>query len=179
MTAVTNLAPRSPEPFYSGSEWTAEESIGYLIRQALASLSRAAEAEMKLCGLTSVQWAPLMIISRGGNPTAASLARDLNTDTGAMTRMLDRLEAKGLLTRRRSETDRRVVELALTELGRRTTLHIPHHLARVYNAHLSGFTAEEFELFKDFLRRVASNGTGTATATTQPATALNGGTAQR
>ena len=151
-------------PFYSGDQWTADDSIGYLIRQALATLSRAAETEMRLCGLTSVQWAPLMIISRGGSPTAASLARDLNTDTGAMTRMLDRLEAKGLLTRHRSETDRRVVELALTELGRNTTTHIPHHLARVYNAHLTGFTTAEFELFKDFLRRIAANAGSMSTA---------------
>jgi hypothetical protein len=32
---------------------------------------RAAETAMRPHGLTSVQWAPLMIISRGGNPTAA------------------------------------------------------------------------------------------------------------
>jgi DNA-binding MarR family transcriptional regulator len=161
MSAVTKFpTPASAEPFYSGSDWTAEDSIGHLLRQALASLSRAAEAEMKLCGLTSVQWAPLMMIARGGHPTAASLARDLNTDTGAMTRMLDRLEAKGLLTRRRSETDRRVVELALTELGRQTTEQIPLHLARVYNSHLGGFTAPEFEQFKGFLRRLAHNGVG-------------------
>lgn len=151
-----------PEPsdqirFYSGDQWKAEESIGYLMRQALASVTRGAEAEMRLCGLTSVQWAPLMIISRGGNPTAASLARDLNTDTGAMTRMLDRLESKGLLTRRRSQTDRRVVELALTELGVRTTERIPHHLARVYNAHLAGFSPAEFEQFKALLRRIMTN----------------------
>ena len=82
---------------------------------------RAAETAMRPHGLTSVQWAPLMIISRGGNPTAASLARDLNTDTGAMTRMLDRLEAKGLLQRTRSSTDRRVVELTLTDQGRELT----------------------------------------------------------
>ena len=153
---MTREPPGQPA-FYSGDQWTAEESIGYLIRQSLATLQRAAEAEMRLCGLTSVQWAPLMIISRGGNPTAASLARDLNTDTGAMTRMLDRLEAKGLLTRCRSETDRRVVKLSLTELGRETTLRIPYHLARVYNAHLKGFTAAEFEQFKGFLRRLAEN----------------------
>jgi DNA-binding MarR family transcriptional regulator len=146
-----------PADFYSGDNWTAEKSVGYLLRQALATLQRAAEVEMRLCGLTSVQWAPLMIISRGGSPTAASLARDLNTDTGAMTRMLDRLEAKGLLTRCRSESDRRVVKLALTELGRETTTRIPHHLARVYNAHLAGFSPAEFEQLKDFLRRLAVN----------------------
>jgi DNA-binding MarR family transcriptional regulator len=96
-----------------------------------------------------------------------------------MTRMLDRLEAKGLLTRKRSETDRRVVELALTELGRKTTTHIPHHLARVYNAHLSGFTVEEFDHFKDFLRRVARNGTAGGSAQPAATAALNGATHQR
>lgn len=112
---------------------------------------------MRPHGLTSVQWAPLMIISRGGNPTAASLARDLNTDTGAMTRMLDRLEAKGLLLRTRSATDRRVVELTLTEQGRELTTLIPHHLAAVYNAGLAGFTHEEFVTLKQLLRRIIAN----------------------
>jgi DNA-binding MarR family transcriptional regulator len=143
--------------FYRGDNWSAEESIGYLLRTTLSTTMRAAEAAMRPHGLTSVQWAPLMIISRGGNPTAASLARDLNTDTGAMTRMLDRLEAKGLLLRTRSATDRRVVELTLTDQGRELTTLIPHHLASVYNRHLAGFSAEEFTTLKQLLRRIIAN----------------------
>ena len=145
------------QEFYRGDNWSAEESIGYLLRTTVSTLMRAAETAMRPHGLTSVQWAPLMIISRGGNPTAASLARDLNTDTGAMTRMLDRLEAKGLLQRTRSSTDRRVVELTLTEQGRALTTLIPHHLAAVYNAGLAGFTAEEFVTLKQLLRRIIAN----------------------
>jgi DNA-binding MarR family transcriptional regulator len=143
--------------FYRGDNWSAEESIGYLLRTTVSTLMRAAETAMRPYGLTSVQWAPLMIISRGGNPTAASLARDLNTDTGAMTRMLDRLESKGLLTRSRSSTDRRVVELTLTEQGRELTRLIPHHLAQVYNAGLAGFSQEEFVTLKNMLRRIIAN----------------------
>jgi DNA-binding MarR family transcriptional regulator len=143
--------------FYSGDRWSAEESIGYLLRTTMSTLMRAAEAEMRPHGLTAVQWAPLMIISRGGNPTAASLARDLNTDTGAMTRMLDRLEAKGLLTRSRSTTDRRVVVLTLTDQGRDLTTLIPHHLAEVYNNHLAGFAPDDFSTLKSLLRRIIAN----------------------
>lgn len=151
-------ADKLPIPdFYRGDQWSAEESIGYLLRTTVSTLMRAAETAMRPHGLTSVQWAPLMIISRGGNPTAASLARDLNTDTGAMTRMLDRLEAKGLLLRTRSSSDRRVVELTLTEQGRELTTLIPHHLAAVYNNHLAGFTSEEFVQLKQFLRRIIAN----------------------
>lgn len=150
-------ASQELEQFYSGDRWNPEESIGYLLRQTMSTLNRAAETEMRPHGLTAVQWAPLMIISRGGNPTAASLARDLNTDTGAMTRMLDRLEAKGLLTRSRSVQDRRVVMLTLTEQGSELTTRIPHHLANVYNLHLAGFTTDEFEQLKVFLRRIVAN----------------------
>jgi len=146
-----------PQKFYSGDRWSAEESIGYLLRQTMSAVNRDAETEMRPHGLTAVQWAPLMIISRGGNPTAASLARDLNTDTGAMTRMLDRLEAKGLLTRSRSSQDRRVVVLTLTDQGRELTTRIPHHLARVYNQLLTGFNADEFQQLKGFLRRIIAN----------------------
>lgn len=145
------------QEFYRGDNWSAEESIGYLLRTTVSTLMRAAETAMRPHGLTSVQWAPLMIISRGGNPTAASLARDLNTDTGAMTRMLDRLEAKGLLLRTRSATDRRVVELTLTDQGRELTTMIPHHLASVYNAGLAGFSHEEFVALKQMLRRIIAN----------------------
>jgi DNA-binding MarR family transcriptional regulator len=112
---------------------------------------------MRSCGLTAVQWAPLMIISRGGAATAANLARELNTDTGAMTRMLDRLEAKGLLCRTRSSSDRRVVELTLTDSGRAATERIPYNLSRAYNAQLAGFTAAEFVVLKDLLRRLIQN----------------------
>ena len=50
--------------------------------------------------------------------SVAQLCKDLPYDAGAMTRMLDRLEAKGLISRRRCPDDRRVVKLELTEAGR-------------------------------------------------------------
>jgi DNA-binding MarR family transcriptional regulator len=157
--STEKLPVAEPSKFYSGDHWSAEESIGYLLRQTMSALNRAIETDMRPHGLTAVQWAPLLIISRGGNPTAASLARDLNTDTGAMTRMLDRLEAKGLLTRSRSAQDRRVVVLTLTDQGRELTTRIPYHLASVYNHQLTGFTNEEFQQLKGFLRRIIANHT--------------------
>ena len=54
---------------------------------------------------------------QGLGNTAAELARIGCVDTGAMTRMLDRLEAKGLVRRSRCPKDGRVVQLELT--GRR------------------------------------------------------------
>ena len=50
--------------------------------------------------------------------TAGELAKRADLSPGAMTAMLDHLESEGMITRRRSETDRRQVIVALTESGR-------------------------------------------------------------
>jgi DNA-binding MarR family transcriptional regulator len=84
----------------------------------------------------------------------AELARVCTHDVGAMTRTLDRLEAKGLIRRVRSSEDRRVVNLELTEEGRAQAKKIPAALCRVQNAHLRGFTEEEWHLLKGMLGRI-------------------------
>ena len=87
----------------------------------------------------------------------AELARTCEMDAGAMTRLLDRLEAKGLLRRTRSPDDRRVVNLELTEEGREAAAKIPVLLSVLQNECLSGFTAEEWQTLKSLLRRVLAN----------------------
>jgi DNA-binding MarR family transcriptional regulator len=74
-----------------------------------------------------------------------------------MTRLLDRLEAKGLCKRIRSETDRRVVNIALTDTGREVAQGIPGVLCTVLNQHLTGLNADEFAMLKSLLQRVLAN----------------------
>ena len=90
--------------------------------------------------------------------TAFELAREMDIDAGAMTRTLDRLEAKGLIERVRSETDRRVVHLKLTAEGEAAAEQVPHVLADVNNDFLRGFTKPEWTQLKDFLQRMLVNG---------------------
>ena len=93
----------------------------------------------------------------GHGATVAELARGCQLDAGAMTRLLDRLEAKALCRRVRSVADRRVVNIELTEEGSVAAVGIPVVLSRVQNAMLAGFSAEEFEALKGFLRRMLAN----------------------
>ena len=58
-----------------------------------------------------MQFAVLKHLAEGSARTAADLCRFLQYDTGAMTRILDRLEQKGLVRRERSREDRRAVVL--------------------------------------------------------------------
>lgn len=148
--------PGDPE-FYRGDDYRINESIGYLLRQLRIHMDRAIEAEMAEHDLTGVQWGPLLLIHFGFGDTAAELARAGCVDTGAMTRMLDRLEAKQLLRRTRCPKDRRVVRIELTGEGERLCREIPYNLSRVLNSMLRGFTAEEVETFKGLARRMLAN----------------------
>lgn len=123
-------------------------------------LSIVSQADKRLCrhGLTSAQWGPLMRLKTGGGSTVAELARWLNVDAGAMTRLLDRLEKKGLCRRVRSTEDRRVVQIELTPEGEAAIGEVPAVLADVLNAHLTGFSQQEFDALGEYLRRMCESG---------------------
>ncbi len=109
-------------------------------------------------GLTSVQWEPLFRLKKMSGATVAELAREMQIDPGATTRLLDRLEAKGLCKRVRSTEDRRVVNVELTAAGEEAAAKIPAALVDVMNAHLAGFSKTEWQALLGYLRRMLVNG---------------------
>jgi len=156
-TSPDTLAGPAPVAFYCANGYRPEESAGYLMRQILNMVSQEVDRQLAHTGLTNAQWIPLFKLYIGSASTPAELARECRLDAGAITRTLDRMEAKGLCLRQRSATDRRVVTITLTEAGREAAQVIPEVLSRVQNAHLAGFSQEEFELLKSFLRRILTN----------------------
>jgi DNA-binding MarR family transcriptional regulator len=150
--------------FYTAEGYNPEESVGYLMRNILNGLAQQVESQLSHADLTNAQWIPLYKVYSRQALTVAELARVCQLDAGAMTRTLDRLEAKGLCRRERSDADRRVVNIVLTEAGCNAAADIPHVLSRVQNASLSGFTIQEFEALKVFLRRILDNNQAAADA---------------
>lgn len=162
--ANRSRAPRreSEQAFYDARTYATDQSYGYLLRRLYASMQRHVERRMQPLDLTALQWAPLLLIAEGRGKTAAELARRMDIDTGAMTRMLDRLEAKGLVARARSASDRRVVHLELTVAGEEAARRIPHVLVDVLNLHLRDFSAAELTTLMGFLERMLLNGASSA-----------------
>ncbi len=159
--AVPITAPRRPR-HYRGDRYRIEDSVGYLMKLALSALRRRLDRQMTGHDLTGVQMLPLFMIGRGVCGTAAELARLNDIDAGATTRMLDRLEAKGLLKRARSAQDRRVVQLELTAAGRAIAEKIPYAIADTLNEALRDFSAAEVETLRGMLRRIVANTEGAA-----------------
>jgi DNA-binding MarR family transcriptional regulator len=71
--------------------------------------------------------------------------------------MIDRLEAKGLISRRRCPDDRRLVKLELTEAGLAALPKLRACSVQVINHFLRGFTQEEARQLESFLVRMLQN----------------------
>ena len=155
--AAHAIRPAAAPSFYRPDNYQPEESVGYLMRRILSTVSLEVERELEPSGLTNAQWVPLLKLSMGSASTVAELARECMLDAGGMTRLLDRLESKGLVRRMRSSDDRRVVNLELTDEGRVAAKKIPAVLCGVQNAHMRGFTTEEWQLLRGMLRRILDN----------------------
>lgn len=75
----------------------------------------------------------------------------------AWSRVSSTVRRRGLLSRVRSEEDRRVVRLALTGEGQATAEKIPAIFTSVLDNLLAGFTLEEVGFLKSMLRRILAN----------------------
>jgi DNA-binding MarR family transcriptional regulator len=142
---------------YNSANYSPAESIGYLLKRAGIQLSTTVDRSLAQFDMTHAQFTIVIKLLHGYARTAAELARDAMTDTGAMTRMLDRLEEKGIVQRTRSVADRRVVEVELTEKGKRLADDMMLVAVDALNHHLRDFSLEEVEQFKNFLRRMIAN----------------------
>jgi DNA-binding MarR family transcriptional regulator len=136
-----------------------EEAIFVAILRAADSLSQQVDHLIKAAGLTSAQYNVLRIL-RGaepdGLPCRAIGDRMISHDPD-MTRMLDRMEKRGLITRSRETEDRRVVKTRITEEGLKLLkkLDLPiRELHKKQFEHMSGARLKNLgELLKELGNR--------------------------
>ena len=143
--------------FYNVETYSAEDSVGFLVASLRTRIFKAVDIEMVKLGFTSAQWPILRLVATGATPTAADLCRQLSYDTGSMTRMLSRLERKGVIARKPSEEDRRIVRLHITPAGRKVYPKLRDVVIRVLNHLTTGFSPEEVHASSGFLRRMRAN----------------------
>jgi DNA-binding MarR family transcriptional regulator len=98
------------------------EEEAYLSLQRTAdALVRAAEEAIKPCGLSGTQYNVLRIL-RGAGPNGLccrEVGERMLTHDPDITRLLDRLEGRGLVARARGSEDRRVITVRITQEGLR------------------------------------------------------------
>lgn len=128
--------------------------LGFHLRLAHVAVYRDFTAELSEMDMTQKQCATLQLIGANPGVSQVDLASTLGTDRATMMAMVDRLEQRGFLLRRRSLSDRRRQELNLTAEGeammRRTREAIGRHEKRF----TSRFTAAELKVLIGALTRI-------------------------
>jgi DNA-binding MarR family transcriptional regulator len=142
------------KPFYSEKAFDCRTSIGYLTRRLQTLAAPQIEARFAASELTFTQWIALMGLREGIANTCADIAHHLGHDTGATTRLLDQLEARGLVARKRDRADRRVVNIALTAKGRALADRMVPRVVGFWNEMLEGFSLAESAVLVDLLARL-------------------------
>lgn len=158
----TSSAPAS-EVYDTGS-YEPRKAVGYLVNRVReemgAGLERRFAAHPKLASL-ELSWPQFRILATIATDSeaksASSLCKSVSYDAGAMTRMVDRLESKGLIRRDRCPNDRRLVYLELTEAGRAVWPIMMEITRQALNSLLRGFTKAEARQLEGFLRRMLEN----------------------
>jgi DNA-binding MarR family transcriptional regulator len=86
--------------------------------------------------------------------SATQLSKELCHDMGALTRVVDELERRGLVRRERSRRDRRAVELAITAAGRREAESGKRVIVELMNELGEHFSATELSALVGLLQRM-------------------------
>jgi DNA-binding MarR family transcriptional regulator len=151
---MDQLTPPSSADFTAGME----DNLGYLLARVRSTLwNSVTQMTQQELGVTATQASMLYMLASGQCLTAVELAKQYGIDASAVTRLLDRLEKRDLLVRVRSEDDRRVVKLRLTEQGRVYAGRLPALYEEVLDKLLRDFSFTEIGLLKSMLRRMLAN----------------------
>jgi DNA-binding MarR family transcriptional regulator len=146
--AITHVNPRT---------FDIRDSLGYLVSHVRQEWIGALEVSLKPLDLTAAQYIVIINVGSGRAGTPVDLCRVMQYDTGAMTRLLDRIEAKGLIRRVAHGADRRCVALEMTAAGLDLYPKLLQIVMDMNKRALKGFTREETASLEKLLKRVALN----------------------
>jgi DNA-binding MarR family transcriptional regulator len=137
-----------------GRGFDLRDSTGYLINRLAVSFKTALERELAYYEVTAQQWALMQALAQLEAATVVTLAGWLGVDVGAASRLIDRLEEKQLVTRRRTRTDGRIAEVTLTVPGRALMPHLVSQAEKVLAEALRPLAPDETATLNALLRRL-------------------------
>jgi len=131
-------------------------TFGRQLARAARQWRRAVDRELQPFGLTEATWLPLIRLARAPEAMRQKeLAAALSVDGSAVVRILDSLQAAGLIERREETGDRRARAVTLTPAGRELVARVEASAQAVRDRALSGLSAADVETTARVLDHVA------------------------
>lgn len=134
---------------------TFRSAFGTLLARASRQWRRAADQRLQPFKLTEATWLPLVHIARAATPPRQKdLAASLSLDGSSVVRLLDNLEAAGLIRRCEEASDRRAKVIFLTSRGRAIAERVEVVARQVRRDALDGLSDRDIETAYRVLTRV-------------------------
>jgi len=136
-----------------------EDSLGYLVGHLRYAFRQGIVRRCMEAGyaVTHEEFGVLALLRRDDGAMQTSLARTLAKDKAVVTRLLNGLVRKGLVTRRPDAADRRVVRAFLTADGARAIQCIHPVFLEYVAAALQGVSQQDYDTTRAVLRRISAN----------------------
>ena len=145
--------PNEPLPACCGDDDNNFGLLLHFLRQGMIKHLEHALADQDL-GLNFTQYRVLKMLSNVPHISASELARRLEHDAGALTRLLDKMQERGFLRRHACAEDRRSVEISLTDAGRALSRPLRTVSEQLTEFALSDLSDAEKSTLMTLLRRV-------------------------
>lgn len=129
-------------------------TVGFLIADVARMMRSAFDRRVRQIGLTRSQWQVLSLLHRHPGLSQSELAEMLEVERATAGRMIDRLEQKGWVTRRRDPGDRRTWRLHLTAEAEAVQAEMGRIAAEMIDDAMAALHAGEREAMTDMLERV-------------------------
>lgn len=134
-----------------------DDYLPYLLNRAGARIATAFSEEIRPLGATLQTWRVLAALHERDGRRMGDLSETTSIEVSTLTRLVDGMEKKGLVVRRRDAADARAVTLHAALAGRRMTRIILPIAARYEKVALLGFSEAEATVLKTALRRLFDN----------------------
>ena len=131
------------------------EDLGALLARAMRRIMEAERPLLEAHGVGMWAYVALTLLARGPAPTQLALAEAMGYDKTRLIKILDGLEAQGLVTRAPDPSDRRARVVELTPSGRAKFAAIQQDVHALEDELLSTLSAPERKALRTGLPRLA------------------------
>jgi DNA-binding MarR family transcriptional regulator len=133
------------------------ESVGFVVREVYRSFARCLQPRIAREGVSIGMWFVLRMLWDEDGMTQRELGERVGINGPTMVTALNSMERAGLVKRVQNRTDRRKINIFLTERGRKLKRKLWPMAAEVLALGLSGLTRNQVESLNKMLRQVLLN----------------------
>lgn len=134
-----------------------DDYVPYLLNRAGARIAASFSDEVRQLGITLQMWRALAALTDRDGLTVGELSSRTSIEISTLSRVLDGLQRRKLVERRRAEVDGRIVTLHLTAPGRTMTRRVVPIAERHERVAIAGMSTRDVETLKRLLRALYTN----------------------